>query len=55
MSLAELRLRATTGADGEFTFGPLAPGRYTLSVRRSGYAPAVVRETRDEMGIVHVR
>jgi len=42
VSLPEFRLRTVTKADGTFSFGPLAPGRYTLSVRRSGYAPAVV-------------
>lgn len=43
---AEVRMvepgrRLTTGADGVFRFVDIAPGRYTLTVRRSGYAPAV--------------
>lgn len=32
-------LRATTGADGRFTLGPVEPGSYTLDVARFGFEP----------------
>ena len=42
VSVVELKLGMTTGLDGAFSFAGLPAGRYTLSVRRSGYAPAVL-------------
>jgi len=42
VEVAELGTSVTTSADGGFRLS-LAPGRYTLAVRRHGYAP-VVRE-----------
>ncbi|HEV8481704.1 MAG TPA: TonB-dependent receptor plug domain-containing protein, partial [Candidatus Eisenbacteria bacterium] len=42
VSVAELKLRTTSGTDGSFTFAGLPAGRYTISVRRQGFAPAVV-------------
>src|SRR5262244_3828029 len=42
VEVAELGTSVTTSADGAFRLN-LAPGRYTLAVRRHGYAP-VVRE-----------
>src|SRR5262245_31270404 len=41
VSVVELKLGMTTGADGAFSFAGLPAGRYTLSVRRPGYAPAL--------------
>ncbi|HEY7192677.1 MAG TPA: TonB-dependent receptor [Gemmatimonadales bacterium] len=40
VEVAELGTSVTTSADGTFRLN-LAPGRYTLAVRRHGYAPAV--------------
>src|SRR5262249_45854793 len=45
VSVAELKLGTTSGADGSFSFAGLPAGRYTLSVRRSGYAPSVITFT----------
>ena len=45
VSVAELKLRTTSGTDGSFTFAGLPAGRYTISVRRQGFAPAVVPVT----------
>jgi iron complex outermembrane recepter protein len=41
VSVAELGVTVATGADGVFRFRSLPPGRYTLVVRRLGYAPRV--------------
>src|SRR3989442_12804341 len=41
VSLAELNATVTAGADGSFRFAGLPSGRYTLVVRRVGYAPAI--------------
>src|SRR5690348_10013501 len=41
ISLAELNVTVTAGADGSFWFAGLPSGRYTLVVRRLGYAPAI--------------
>jgi outer membrane receptor protein involved in Fe transport len=40
VEVTDLARSVTTGADGGFRIA-LAPGRYTLAVRRSGFAPAV--------------
>jgi len=40
VEVTDLGRSVTTGADGTFRI-TLAPGRYTLAVRRSGFAPAV--------------
>src|SRR3989441_9411675 len=40
VEVADLGRSVTTGADGAFRLA-LAPGRYTLAVRRHGFAPAV--------------
>ncbi len=40
-----------SGADGSFVIRALAPGRYTVRVRRLGYAPAYVEEVRIANGI----
>jgi outer membrane receptor protein involved in Fe transport len=38
ITIEELSRSVTNGADGRFVFPDVAPGRYTLSVRRLGYA-----------------
>src|SRR5664279_4487229 len=38
ITIVELSRSVTNGADGAFVFPDIAPGRYTLSVRRLGYA-----------------
>src|SRR5207249_3677728 len=40
VEITELGTSVTAGADGAFRVA-LAPGRYTLAVRRHGFAPAV--------------
>src|SRR5438552_12224967 len=40
VEVADLGTRVTTGADGGFRIA-LAPGSYTLTVRRTGFGPAV--------------
>ncbi|HKC38806.1 MAG TPA: TonB-dependent receptor plug domain-containing protein, partial [Gemmatimonadales bacterium] len=40
VEVTDIGKSVTTGADGAFRVA-LAPGRYTLAVRRQGYAPAV--------------
>jgi len=40
VEVTDIGKSATTGADGAFRIA-LAPGRYTLAVRRQGFAPAV--------------
>src|SRR6267378_6700714 len=40
VEVTDLGRSVTTGADGAFRVA-LAPGRYTLAVRRQGFAPAV--------------
>src|SRR5437868_329392 len=41
VSLAELRLATTTSSDGAFTFAGVPSGKFTLVVRRAGFASAV--------------
>jgi len=41
VSVAELGLTMTTRVDGVFQFAGVPPGRYTVVVRRPGYAPLV--------------
>ncbi|MFN2603162.1 MAG: TonB-dependent receptor [Gemmatimonadaceae bacterium] len=41
VSLAELRVATTTSNDGTFAFAGVPSGRFTLIVRRAGFAPAV--------------
>jgi iron complex outermembrane recepter protein len=36
--IEELKRETTSGADGQFTFGPVPPGAYHLSVRGQGYS-----------------
>ncbi len=45
VSVAELGATVATGADGAFRFAELPTGRYTLVVRRLGYAPNVSSAT----------
>ena len=45
VSVAELGATVATGADGAFRFAELPAGRYTLVVRRLGYAPNVSSAT----------
>src|SRR5258707_9951033 len=40
VEVTDIGKSVTTGADGAFRIA-LAPGRYTLTVRRQGFAPAV--------------
>jgi hypothetical protein len=49
IEVTDIGRSVTTAADGSFRL-VLAPGRYTLAIRRQGYAPAVrafVRAHRD--------
>src|SRR5258708_34307799 len=41
VSLAELRLATTTAGDGTFAFAAVPSGKFTLVVRRVGFASAV--------------
>ena len=41
VNVPELGLTAVTRADGAFRFADVPPGRYTIVVRRLGYAPTV--------------
>jgi uncharacterized protein (DUF2141 family) len=41
VSIASLKRRATTAADGSFRFDDVKPGRYAVSARRIGFAPQV--------------
>jgi hypothetical protein len=41
VSIASLKRRATSAADGSFRFDDLKPGRYSVSARRIGFAPQV--------------
>ncbi len=41
VSIASLKRRTITGADGAFRFSDVKPGRYSVSARRIGFAPQV--------------
>lgn len=43
VTISELGRRRATGEDGRFRFADLPPGRYTVIVRRPGWAPEVRR------------